>query len=99
LPIGGKHKALLAPDARLDPKAHLLQPGPDFEAEAAFARIDQNGDRRAGAEELRYFAKRGLDGPKRVLSRNQPDRVLSLGNAAGRGGRDANETAPPKCKV
>jgi hypothetical protein len=52
LSICGKHKALLAPDTRLDPKAHLLQPGPDFYAAAALARVDQDGNGRAGAEEL-----------------------------------------------
>ncbi len=50
LPIGGKHKALPAPDTGLDPETHLLQPGPDFQAEAAFVRIDQDGNGRAGAE-------------------------------------------------
>jgi hypothetical protein len=42
LSIRGKHKALLAPDTRLDPKTHLLQLGPDLQAEAAFARVDQD---------------------------------------------------------
>ena len=62
LPIGRKHKALLAPDTRLDPKTHLLQPGPDFQADAAFAGVDQDGDGRAGAEERRYLGERRLDG-------------------------------------
>ena len=55
MPIGGKHEALLAPDAGVDPKAHLLQLGPDSQTNAAFAGIDQNGDRRAGAEEIAIF--------------------------------------------
>src|ERR1700680_3078702 len=93
MPIGGKHEALLAPDAGVDPKAHLLQLGPDSQTNAAFAGIDQNGDRRAGAEELRYFGKGSLDGPERVSARDQADRVLPLGSAAGRGGGHANESA------
>jgi hypothetical protein len=50
LSIGGQHEALLAPDAGVDPKTHLLQPGPDFQAKAAFAGVDQDGNGRAGGE-------------------------------------------------
>jgi hypothetical protein len=36
LSIRGEHKALLASDAGLDPETHLLQPGSNLQAEAAF---------------------------------------------------------------
>jgi hypothetical protein len=47
---------------RLDPETHLLQPGSDFQAEAAFARVDQDGNGRAGAEKLRNLGEGRLDG-------------------------------------
>ena len=48
---------------------------------------------------LRYFGKGSLDGPERVSARDQADRVLPLGSAAGRGGGHANEPAPLKRKI
>jgi hypothetical protein len=97
--IGGKHKALRAPDAGLDPKTQLLQSGPDFQAEAAFTRVDQDGDGRAGGEILRYLSKRCFDGLNCVLPHDQADRVLPLWNAAGCGCGYADESAPPEPKI
>ncbi len=82
LPIRRKHQALLASDAGLDPEAHLLQPGADFQAEAAFAGIDQDGDRSAGAEKLRYLGECRFDGEQRALTRDQADGVLPPRNPA-----------------
>ena len=48
LPISGKHQALLASDTGFDLETHLLQPGADFQAGAAFAGVDQDGDRSTG---------------------------------------------------
>jgi hypothetical protein len=48
---------------------------------------------------LRDLGQRRLDGLKRVLPRDQADRVLSLWNAAGCGGGDAIEAAPPQRKI
>jgi phage/plasmid primase-like uncharacterized protein len=80
-------------------KAHLLQPGPYFQAEAGLARVDQDGDRGAGAEELRYLGESSLDGLKRVLARDQTNRVLPSWNAARLRGGHANESAPPQGKI
>jgi hypothetical protein len=99
LSIRGKHKALLAPDARLNPKTHLLQLHPDFQAKAAFARVDQEGDDRAGAKELRYLGEGSLDSPQRVLTCDQADRVLRPWNAARRSGGHANESTPSERKI
>ena len=37
--------------------------------------------------------------PKRILSRNQADRVLSLRDTAGCGGGHTNVPAPPQCQI
>jgi hypothetical protein len=52
LAVGGKHEAALAPHARLDPKAHLLQLPSDVETEFAFTGVDQDRNGGVGAEEL-----------------------------------------------
>jgi hypothetical protein len=99
LSVCGEHEALLAPDTRLDPETHLFQPGPDFQAEAAFAGVDQDGDGRVGAEEWRYPGEGSFDRRQRILTRDQADRMLSLWNAARFGGGHANESAPSQRKV
>ena len=49
----------------------------------------------AVAEELRDLGQCSFDTSERVLTRDQADRVLTLWNAAGRGGGRANKSAPP----
>ena len=68
LPNRGKHEALAAPDTGFDAKAHLLELGPDFQADAAFAGVDQDRNGRAGAEEVRYFGDRGFDRLKGIVA-------------------------------
>src|SRR3984957_17246315 len=95
LPIRRQHEALLASDAGLDPEAHLFQLGRDFQAEAAFAGVDKDGNGRAGAEEGRDPGECRLDRGQRILPRDQADHVLPPGNAACRGGRHAGQSTPP----
>jgi hypothetical protein len=99
LAIGRQDESLLAPDACLDPKAHLLQPGSNFQTKPALAGIDQDGNRCAGAEELRYLRESMLYVVKGVFTRDQADGVLALRIPAGRGGRHADEAAPPERKM
>ena len=54
------------------------------------ALAERNGDIWASAASM---------ASRRVLARDQADRVLSLGNAAGRGGGHANESAPSQRKI
>src|SRR5258708_37763987 len=86
MPDRGKHEALLAPDPGFDPEAHLLELSADPQTGAAFAGVDQNGDGGTGAEERRHFGESRLDRRKRIVTRNQSDRVLRSRNPAGRGG-------------
>jgi hypothetical protein len=94
-----EHKALLAPDTRLDPKTHPFQLASDFQAEAAFPGVDQDGDGRVGAEERRYLGEGSLDRRQRILPGDQADRMLSLGNSARLGGRHASESASSQRKI
>jgi hypothetical protein len=94
LSVRRQHKALLTPDARLDPKTHLFQFTADFQAEPAFAGPDQDGNGRTRGEEWRNLRKGGVDSRKRGLPRDQADCVLPPWDATGRDGGDANEAAP-----
>jgi hypothetical protein len=99
LSVCREHEALLAPDTSLDPKTHLFQFASDSQADAALARVDQDGDGLAGAEEWRYPGEGSLDRRERILPGNQTDRVLSLGNAARLGGSHTNEPAASQRKL
>jgi hypothetical protein len=62
-------------------------------------RVDQDGNAGAGAKEWRDLHQSSFNGRKRILPRDQADRVLPLRDAAGRGGGDANESAPSQRQV
>jgi len=67
--------------------------------QGAFAGVDQDGNGSAGAEKLRNLGKGRFNGGKRVLSRDQADRVLALRDTAGRGGGDPDESAPSQRQI
>ena len=52
-----------------------------------------------GAEEMRDLGKSCFDGGKRVMSRDQADRVLRARDAAGRGGGDPDKSAPSQRQI